>query len=33
MGLLIFQILDLDQAAEEDCYFMADSGIRYRRLH
>lgn len=28
-----YQILDLDQATEEDCDFLADSGICYRRLH
>jgi hypothetical protein len=28
-----YQILDLDQATEEDCDFLTDSGICYRRLH
>lgn len=29
----IYQILDLEVAAEEDCDFMADSGTCYRKLH
>lgn len=29
----IYQIIDLEQAPEEDCDYMADSGICYRRLH
>jgi hypothetical protein len=28
-----YQIMDLEQATEEDCDFMADSGLCYRRLH
>lgn len=29
----IYQILDLEEATEEDCDFMADSGTCYRKLH
>jgi len=29
----IYQIIELEQAPEEDCDFMADSGLCYRRLH
>ena len=28
-----YQILDLEQASEEECDFMADSGLCYRQLH
>ncbi|OHB33935.1 MAG: hypothetical protein A2X84_05795 [Desulfuromonadaceae bacterium GWC2_58_13] len=27
-----YQLLDLEEAAEEDCDFMADSGLCYRKL-
>lgn len=29
----IYQILDLEEASEEECDFMADSGTCYRKLH
>lgn len=29
----IYQIVDLEDAPEEDCDFMADSGACYRKLH
>ncbi len=29
----IYQIIDLEEAPEEDCDFMADSGTCYRTLH
>ncbi len=29
----IYQILDLEEATEENCDFMADSGACYRRVH
>jgi len=29
----IYRILDLEKAEEEDCDFMADSGVCYRRKH
>lgn len=28
-----YQIVDLEPASEEECDFMADSGLCYRRLH
>lgn len=28
----LFEIIDLEEAPEEDCDFMADSGMCYRRL-
>jgi hypothetical protein len=28
-----YQLFDLEEAPEEDCDFMADSGICYRKLH
>jgi hypothetical protein len=29
----IYQLLELDEAPEEDCDFMGDSGRCYRQLH
>ncbi|MHB1397451.1 MAG: hypothetical protein ACYDAI_03770 [Trichloromonadaceae bacterium] len=29
----VYQILDLEKAAEENCDIMADSGTCYRKLH
>lgn len=29
----IYRIFDLEEAPEEDCEFMADSGACYRKLH
>ena len=29
----IYRILDLEEATEENCDFMADSGTCYRKLH
>lgn len=29
----IYRILDLEEASEADCDFMADSGACYRKLH
>lgn len=29
----LYQIIDLEEAPEEDCDFMADSGVCYRKLH
>lgn len=29
----IYRILDLEEAPEEDCDFMGDSGACYRKLH
>lgn len=29
----LYQIIDLEEAPEEDCDFMADSGTCYRKLH
>lgn len=29
----LFEIIDLEEAPEEECDFMADSGLCYRKLH
>lgn len=29
----LYQIFDLEEAPEEECDFMADSGLCYRKLH
>ncbi len=29
----MYQLLDLEEAAEEDCDYMADSGLCYRKIH
>jgi hypothetical protein len=29
----VYRIIDLEEAPEEDCDFMADSGICYRKLN
>jgi hypothetical protein len=29
----LYQLMELDEAPEEDCDFMGDSGRCYRRLH
>ena len=29
----MYEILDLEEAPREDCDFMADSGLCYRKLH